>query len=162
LHDTRLQLSLAVTSKAYDRLPVHPACSHWNFLVPKTVRANYRCSLAANSSCVSRLGCPSHPIEAMPFSLLFTGRMTTGRALSLPPGDNPPVYQVLRGTPPAIRQVHRGKTVDGMERIERVGSYLHIPTNVPDPGQHARFFVSLVSFHVMPPSRAHRYYPAFL
>ena len=45
-----------------------------------------------------------------------------------------------------------------MELIECLGADLHIPANVSDPREDTWLFVSLISFHVMPPDRAHRYY----
>lgn len=45
-----------------------------------------------------------------------------------------------------------------MELIKGLGADLHIPADVSDPREDTGLFVSLISFHVMPPDRAHRYY----
>ena len=45
-----------------------------------------------------------------------------------------------------------------MECIERVRAYLHIPPDALNSNQHARLFIPLISFHIMPPSRPAAHY----
>jgi hypothetical protein len=78
--------------------------------------------------------------------------------LGLPSSDDPVVYQVPGCTPSAIRQPHRRKTMQRVELIKGLGADLHIPADVSDPCEDTWLFVSLISFHVKPPDRAHRYY----